>query len=163
MHSSNRGDEVLMGELHSLDPPRGAGGVEDRRRVVQEHFHSIEPGAAGEQEGFELRRVEDHRSLAQRRQPGGVPGGGEGDYGAGEVDLVGDIGVGRERIGRRDNGAEGEQGEVEEGNVDGIGREYESDVVLVDVEVVAEVGGKGSDEVREVGEGDAAGGGGVDK
>lgn len=118
MHSSNRRDEVPMRELHSLDPPRRAGGVEDRRRVVLEHLHSIEPGAAGEQEGFELRRVEDYRPLAQRRQPGSVYGGGEGDRGAADVDLVGNVGVGRERIGRRDNGAEGEQGEVEEGNVD---------------------------------------------
>lgn len=74
-------------------------------------------------------RIEEDNGDTRREFLGSLRGG-EGDGGFTESDLVSQLGCRGEWVGRRDDDAEREEGEVEDGDVERGRGEDECDVVL---------------------------------
>lgn len=66
---------------------------------------------------------------------------GEGDDRVAELDQKGDLGVRAQRVGRGDDDAEGEEGEVEDRDADGVRGENESGVAFGESDERPEIGG----------------------
>lgn len=89
-------------------------------------------------------------------------GNSEGEDRFGIRDLFSDFLSRVEWISSGDNGAEGDNGETDDGEEDGVRGEEEDDVAFPDAHG-GEGGGDGVDGEPDVGEGEAAAGGGVDE
>lgn len=123
VHSGEQRNQVAVSQQHALDSPGRAGRVENRRRVGLTHLDSgydaVHLRSDPVQHGEELGGVDEDGS--EREVAGKLPGGrrrGESDGGSTESDLVSDLRVGAERVGRRDGDAQREQGEVHDGDVE---------------------------------------------
>lgn len=92
----------------------------------------------------------------------GGTGGGEGDDGTTEADLVSQLRGGTEGIGGRNDDAEGHEGEVDNGDMMGGRREDEGDVALGEGVSGGKGEGEGVDLTEEVGVGEGETGVGVD-
>ncbi|OWM83423.1 hypothetical protein CDL15_Pgr012904 [Punica granatum] len=110
----------------------------------------------------ELTRVEfgrfneDHTQSELKRQLGGGPGGGEGDGGVADVDLVGSLRVGAKWVCKRDDHAEGEEGEIDDGNIEGGRDKDEGRIALEQREAGPEAESKGVGKAKGLGEGEAS-------
>lgn len=88
----------------------------------------------------------------------------ERDYGFGESNQVSQLGLGTDRVGGCDYDAEGEEGEIEYGDVQGRRREDECHVAFGEVRGEGLEGvGEGYNLAEEEGVGEVAVGGGVDE
>lgn len=96
------------------------------------------------------------------RKLGRSGSGGKGDGGVGKVNLVGNLRRSAERVGWGDYGADGEEGEVEDGDVEPRRGDEERDVAPGETGSRAEGGGEVPDAREEVWVGDGGSGGGVD-
>lgn len=75
----------------------------------------------------------------------------ECDGGSAYADLVGNFGIGAGRVGRGDDNTEGDEREVEDGEVEGVGGENEDALSVGKAELGLKRGGKGSDSKNELG------------
>lgn len=130
IQSRDRRYEIPVGQHDSFNIPGGAGGVKDRRgvRLV---YHDVVCGTGDLRlkHGEKMGRIEEDNGDTRREFLGSLRGG-EGDGGFTESDLVSQLGGRGERVGRRDDDAEREEGEVEDGYVERGRGEDECDVVL---------------------------------
>ncbi|PKI71889.1 hypothetical protein CRG98_007748 [Punica granatum] len=99
---------------------------------------------------------EDHTQSELKRQLGSSLEGGEGDGGVADVDLVGNLLVGAEWVCRRDDYAEGEEGEVDDWIVEGGRDEDEGCVAFREGEADSEVKSKGVGKAEGLGKGEAS-------
>ncbi|PON52465.1 hypothetical protein PanWU01x14_208630 [Parasponia andersonii] len=157
---------VTVSQLHPFDPPGGPRRVQDRGRIRLAHLNSarLTDLATRRHHGLELGRVEQNGAVPEGGDLRGGFGGGEGDDRLAELDLAGNLGRRACRIGGRDRDAEGEQGVVEDRDVDRVRGENEGGAAAgVGPDAGLERGGQGSDAARELGVGDGAARVGVDQ
>lgn len=163
-------DHVSVGHEYALDPARRARRVENRRGVgLRDPVDIAENGigllqAGPGQNGLELGRVDEDGAVPERRQLVSCLGGDESEDGLAEPDQVADLGGGAQGVRGGHDDAEGEESEVDDGEVEGKWREDEDDVVLGEGREAADEEGRESAALRdEARVGDPVAGGGVDE
>ncbi|KAL3729283.1 hypothetical protein ACJRO7_026418 [Eucalyptus globulus] len=163
-------DHVSVDHEYALDLARRARRVENRCGVgLRDPVDITENGigllqAGPGQNGLLLERVDEDGVVPERRQLVSCLGGDKSEDGLAEPDQVADLEGGAQGVRRGHDNAEGEESEVDDGDVEGRRREDEGDVVLGEGREAADEEGRESAALRdEARVGDPVAGGGVNE